>query len=141
MLPAVFLAHGAPTLAIEQNEYTEFLAEFGRSLPRPKAILLFSAHWESEIQLVSAAPQPETIYDFGGFPAEMYTIKYPAPGDPALAKKAAELLDGAGVPTMLHPSRGYDHGAWVPLLHLFPEADIPVVTLSVNQDLDPSDWY
>jgi 4,5-DOPA dioxygenase extradiol len=141
MLPVLFVAHGSPMLAVEQNEYTEFLAELGRSLPRPKAILLFSAHWESDVQLVSAAPQPETIYDFGGFPRELYTITYTAPGDPELARRAGELLAGAGIQTGLHPNRGFDHGAWVPLRHLFPEADIPVVTLSVNQNLSPAEWY
>lgn len=141
MMPAIFVAHGSPMLAVEQNEYTEFLAELGRTLPKPKAILLFSAHWEAEPQLVSIASEPDTIYDFGGFPPELYAIKYKAPGDPVLARRAAELIAATGVPTMLHPSRGFDHGAWVPMSKIYPDADIPVVTLSVNQNLDPADWF
>lgn len=141
MMPAIFVAHGSPMLAVEQNDYTEFLAELGRTLPKPKAILLFSAHWEAEPQLVSIATEPDTIYDFGGFPPELYQIKYTAPGDPVLARQAAELIAATGVPTMLHPNRGFDHGAWVPMRHLYPAADIPVVTLSVNQHLDPADWF
>jgi 4,5-DOPA dioxygenase extradiol len=141
MMPVIFLAHGSPMLAVEQNEYTEFLAELGRSLPRPKAILVFSAHWEHELVAVSAAPQPETIYDFGGFDESLYAIKYTAPGEPALARQAAELFAGAGIRTGLHPSRGFDHGVWVPLSKMYPDADIPVVTVSVNQHLAPAEWY
>jgi 4,5-DOPA dioxygenase extradiol len=141
MMPSLFVAHGAPTLAIETNEYTAFLSKLGQSMPRPQAVLLFSAHWESEVQEASAAPHPETIYDFGGFDPALYAIKYPAPGAPSLAERVVNRLREAGISAQVNPTRGFDHGAWVPLRLLFPKADVPVVSLSVNSDLTPAEQY
>jgi 4,5-DOPA dioxygenase extradiol len=141
MMPSLFIAHGAPTLAIEQNHYTRALQELSNRLPRPKGILLFSAHWESNVQEVSTVEQYGTIYDFGGFPRELYEIVYPAKGDRVLAETAAGLLTNAGVPNRFDGTRGLDHGAWVVLRLLYPQADIPVVSLSVNPALTPEQQY
>jgi 4,5-DOPA dioxygenase extradiol len=130
--PSVFVSHGAPTLALEQNETVEFLKRLGGELGRPKAILCVSAHWNTEVPAVSAAERPETIYDFGGFPEELYHMRYPAPGAPRLAERVPELLGGAGLPCTVAPARGLDHGAWVPLKLIYPDADVPVTQLSVQ---------
>jgi 4,5-DOPA dioxygenase extradiol len=139
--PSVFVSHGAPTLAIEQNDTVEFLRELGTELGKPEAILCVSAHWNTRVPVVSAAEHPETIHDFGGFPEELYRIRYPAPGAPALAARVAELLDSAGIVHAISPDRGLDHGAWVPLRLMYPEADIPVTQLSVQPQLDPEQHY
>src|SRR5687768_16572976 len=135
--PAVFVSHGAPTLAVEENDTTVFLKELGGRLGRPKAIVCVSAHWNTGEPAVSAAERPETIHDFGGFPQELYRIRYPAPGAPALAARVAELLDDAGVECAVSHERGLDHGAWVPLRLMFPEADVPVTQLSIQPRKDP----
>jgi 4,5-DOPA dioxygenase extradiol len=134
-LPAVFVSHGAPTLAVEQNDTVEFLKRLGRELGRPEAILCVSAHWNTTAPAVSAAERPETVHDFGGFSEELYRIDYPAPGAPSLAGRVRELLEGAGLACTISPARGLDHGAWVPLRHIYPEADIPVTQLSVQPSL------
>lgn len=141
MLPSLFIAHGAPLLAIQSNAYTDFLKQLASELPRPKAIVLFSAHWESPVQRVSTAPEYDTIYDFGGFPPEMYQIKYPAKGDLALSDKIAALLEHGQVALRPDGARGLDHGAWVVLRLLYPHADIPVVAMSVNPQLTPQEQY
>jgi 4,5-DOPA dioxygenase extradiol len=133
--PAVFVSHGAPTLAIEQNDTVEFLKRFGEELGRPEAILCVSAHWNTEAPEVSGAETPETIHDFGGFPAELYRMRYPAPGAPNLAGRVCDLLDGAGLPCTISPRRGLDHGAWVPLKLIYPEAEVPVTQLSVQPEM------
>ena len=135
--PAVFVSHGAPTLAVEQNETVEFLKRLGGELRRPKAILCVSAHWNTETPAVSGVEKPETIHDFGGFPAELYRMRYPAPGAPSVAGRVRELLESAGLPCSLSPNRGLDHGAWVPLKLIYPEADLPVTQLSVQPALGP----
>jgi 4,5-DOPA dioxygenase extradiol len=140
-MPTIFVSHGAPTLALEPGQAGAALAELGRTLLRPEAILVVSAHWESRSPMVSTAPEPETIHDFGGFPEPLYRIRYRAPGAPDLAKRAKQLLDAAGLETGLDPRRGLDHGAWVPLLFLFPEADVPVTQLSIQSHLDPTHHY
>jgi 4,5-DOPA dioxygenase extradiol len=127
-------------LAVEENEYTQFLEGLGRTL-KPKAILLFSAHWESDAQQIGAVDKYSTIYDFGGFPEELYRIQYPAPGDHGLAAEVGRLLTNHGFPCQLDQRRGLDHGAWVPLRRLFPDADVPVVAMSVNPDLAPQEQY
>jgi 4,5-DOPA dioxygenase extradiol len=132
IMPSVFVSHGAPTLAIEANDTVEFLRGLGARLPRPSAILCVSAHWETRVPTLSAAERPETIHDFGGFPAELYRVRYEAPGAPRLAARAAELLSSAGIKSEVSPSRGLDHGAWVPLSLVYPEADVPVTQLSVQ---------
>ncbi|MDT7806760.1 MAG: dioxygenase extradiol [Acidobacteriota bacterium] len=135
--PSVFVSHGAPTLAIEQNDTVEFLKKLGLELGRPEAILCVSAHWNTPSPMVSAAMRPETIHDFGGFPEELYRIRYPAPGAPTLAARAAELLGGAGIACEVSGDRGLDHGAWVPLRLMYPEADVPVTQLSIQPQHDP----
>jgi 4,5-DOPA dioxygenase extradiol len=132
VLPSVFVSHGAPTLAMEKNDTVEFLRRLGAELGRPRAILCVSAHWETRVPTLSAAERPETIHDFGGFPAELYRVRYDAPGAPRLAARAAELLSAAGVASELSNERGLDHGAWVPLSLMYPERDVPVTQLSVQ---------
>ena len=134
-LPAVFVSHGAPTLAIEQNDTVEFLKRLGGRLGSPKAILCVSAHWNTDAPSVSGAERPGTIHDFGGFSDELYRLRYPAPGAPRLAARVRELLGGAGLSSTISPERGLDHGAWVPLRLIFPEANIPVAQLSVQPSL------
>ncbi len=109
--------------------------ELGQRLPRPRAILIASAHWETAVPTLTAGSAPPTIHDFGGFPDELYQIRYPAPGAPWLAQQAAALLQQAGLPAALDPQRGLDHGAWAPLRHLFPAADVPVVQISLQSHL------
>ncbi|MCM3651708.1 dioxygenase [Metabacillus litoralis] len=141
MIPSFFIAHGAPLLAIEDNEYTQFLTSLGRTLPRPKAIVLFSAHWVSGVQNVSKVDEYETIYDFGGFPDALYQIKYPAKGNEKISNEIEELFTKNGISYEVETSRGLDHGAWVVLRKLYPDADIPVISMSVNPNLTPEDQY
>lgn len=132
MVPSLFLAHGSPMIAIETTDYTKYLAELGKTLA-PKAIVIFTAHWESETVTISSTDEPyETIYDFGGFPPEMYRLTYPAKGSTEIALKVGRLLAEQGMPSRLDSTRGLDHGSWTLLLRLFPKADIPVVQVSVN---------
>ena len=133
--PAVFVSHGAPTLPIEAGPAREFLSGLGQTLGKPEAILVISAHWESGEAAVSAAARPETIHDFFGFPQELYRMAYPAPGAPALAARVSKLLGAEGIATHVHPTRGLDHGAWVPLLLMYADADIPVTQLTVQPTL------
>ncbi|WP_028547168.1 DODA-type extradiol aromatic ring-opening family dioxygenase [Paenibacillus taiwanensis] len=141
MIPSLFIAHGAPSLALEKHDYTTFLNELGSSMPKPRAVVLFTAHWESTEQLVSGAATYETIYDFGGFQRELYEFKYPAPGLPSLAAEIKELFEAAGIPASMDTARGLDHGAWVVLHLLYPKADIPVIALSVNRYLTNAEQY
>jgi len=128
-------------LALEPGQAGAALTRLGRELPRPEAILMVSAHWETARPAASTAQKPKTIHDFGGFPAELYRLQYPAPGAPALARRVAELLDAGGMTADLEALRGLDHGAWVPLRYLFPDADVPVTQLSIQPHLDPSHHY
>jgi 4,5-DOPA dioxygenase extradiol len=139
-MPVLFVAHGAPTLVMEQTPYTEFLKRLPGSLPRPKAIVIWSAHWISRQQKAGNAETMETIHDFGGFPQRMYEYRYPAPGDPELAQRITDTLAAAGIEASAD-GRGLDHGAWCPLLLMWPDADIPVVPLSVNPQLAPERQY
>lgn len=142
MLPAIFVSHGSPMLALEQAEARDFLKRLPSLLPeRPKAILMISAHWERLRPAVNAPAIHETIYDFGGFPAELYEIQYPAPGSADLANRVASLLSSGGLPTDIDTRRGLDHGAWAPLSVAWPDADIPVVQLSVQTRLGPEHHY
>jgi 4,5-DOPA dioxygenase extradiol len=131
-MPVVFVSHGAPTLATEDNDAHRFLRTFGIELGRPRGILVVSAHFEAPVATVTAAESPQTIHDFGGFPRELYEMTYPAPGSPELAGEVLELLAQAGVPTRAAASRGLDHGAWIPLSLMYPQADIPVVQVSID---------
>lgn len=134
-LPSVFVSHGAPTLAVAQNETVEFLKNLGRALGRPKAVLCVSAHWNTSSPVMGTAARPETIHDFGGFPEELYSIRYPAPGAPELARRVAELIGDAGFACAFDKERGLDHGAWVPLRLMYPDADVPVAQLSIQPRL------
>lgn len=131
--PAAFVAHGAPLLATDEVRGAPLRA-WGAKLPRPTAILVVSAHWRTRGPTVGATETLSLVYDFGGFPEELYRLKYPAPGAPELAERVVALT-GATRAT----ARGLDHGVWVPLLHLFPEADVPVLQLSLPVDRDPYD--
>ena len=140
MMPVLFLSHGAPSLPLEAGETGAAWRQLGVQLPKPSAILVISAHWETRIPTVSRAIQPETIHDFSGFPEELYRLQYPAPGAPQMAEAAAQTLQGAGIPVQLDDTHGLDHGAWVPLSIMFPQADIPVAQLSLQPEQDP-DWH
>lgn len=135
-MPSLFVSHGAPTFAIEPAQAGPLLARLGRELPRPRAVLVLSPHWITRGVQVTTATQPETIHDFGGFPEELYRIEYPAPGAPDVARRAIELLDAGGWQASANGSRGLDHGAWVPMRHLFPDADVPVLQVSMPHTLD-----
>lgn len=135
--PLLFVSHGAPLFAIEPGLAGPRLAELGRELPRPDAIVILSPHWMTRGEVnVTASTAPETIHDFGGFPDELYQLRYPAPGAPILAAHIVKLLQAAGWTSRLDHQRGLDHGAWVPLMYLAPDADIPVVQVSMPARLD-----
>jgi 4,5-DOPA dioxygenase extradiol len=131
-LPALFLSHGSPMLALQDSPAGRFLDGLGNSLPTPRAIVVASAHYESATPRVGADPAPATVHDFGGFPDALYQLRYAAPGDVSLAQRSVELLSAAGIAADLDPDRGLDHGVWVPLRRMYPAADIPVVPLSVS---------
>jgi 4,5-DOPA dioxygenase extradiol len=136
--PAIFVSHGSPTLPLERGPAIDFLRQLGNELGRPEAILIASAHWDTERPAVSTAEEPETIYDFYGFPPELYRLRYPAPGAPQLARRAKKLLEASGLQTDLDPGRGLDHGAWTSLYLMYPDADIPVTQLSIQSHLGPA---
>jgi len=130
--PALFVSHGAPSVALENDAYTRALAAFGSRTPRPAAVVVVSAHWEAPGPLrVNAASRPEPIYDFSGFPQALYKLDYPAPGSPEIAAEIVDRLAAAGFPAVHEIARGWDHGVWVPLRLIFPEATLPVVELSL----------
>ena len=141
MFPAVFLSHGAPLLLIEEGPAHQFLKELGGrvgiSWGKPKAILVLSAHWETETPMVSADPNNTLIYDFFGFPNALYHASYPAPQSPWLVEQTVAALLAADLPVFVDHGRGLDHGAWVPLKLIFPDADIPVAQLSIQPALGP----
>lgn len=136
--PAIFVSHGSPTMPLERSAANAFLRQLGPSLGRPEAILVVSAHWDTDRPAVSAAKNPETIHDFYGFPPELYRLRYPAPGAPKLAERAAGLLKAKGLQTDIDPGRGLDHGAWTSLMLMYPEADIPVAQFSIQSHLGPA---
>jgi 4,5-DOPA dioxygenase extradiol len=133
----IFLSHGAPTLAIEDSPARRFLEQLGQSLPHPRAVLAVSAHWETRVPAVNAVAVNETIHDFRGFPPELYQMRYPAPGSPLVAGEVAERLEEVGFECFVDEERGLDHGAWVPLSLMWPEAQVPVLQLSVQTELGP----
>lgn len=137
-LPALFVSHGAPLLAIRDVPASRFLRGLGAKLGRPRAILIASAHWCTAEPVVATTEAPSTVHDFGGFPEELYQLSYPAPGAPEIAREAARLLREAGLRAAEDPGRGLDHGAWIPLLLMYPEADVPVAQVSIQPDRDPT---
>ena len=137
--PALFVAHGSPTFGLEAGEFGETLRRFAERIPRPDAIVVASAHWEAPWPIrVTAAAAPPLIYDFGGFPRALYELRYPAPGSPALAAEVVRLLSEKSLPAAPDPRRGWDHGVWIPLRLLYPEADVPVVEVSLPIPRDPA---
>ncbi|MCC4594115.1 dioxygenase [Xanthomonas campestris pv. phormiicola] len=137
-LPSLYISHGSPMTALDPGPVGTRLAELAAALPRPRAIVVASAHWLARRPLVGAAAQPQTIHDFGGFPRELHEMQYPAPGAPALAREVAERLERAGLQPYVDERRGLDHGVWVPLSLLYPQADIPVLPLSIQPELGPA---
>jgi 4,5-DOPA dioxygenase extradiol len=135
-MPSLFVSHGSPTFAIDPGQAGPLLTQLGRELPKPQAVLVMSPHWMTRGLRVATTDKPETIHDFGGFPDELYRIRYPAPGSPVVAMRALELLNAAGLEATGDEEMGMDHGAWVPVRHLYPDADVPVVQVSMPHTLD-----
>jgi 4,5-DOPA dioxygenase extradiol len=134
-MPAAFLGHGSPMNALEANRYTSAWRAFGSSVPRPRAILVVSAHWYVGVTAVTAMPRPRTIHDFFGFPQKLFEVEYPAPGDSTFAQEVAEIAKPKSV-GLDHDSWGLDHGTWSVLVHAFPKADVPVVQLAIDARKD-----
>lgn len=129
-MPVLFLGHGSPMNAIEENEFVQGFRKVGKDIPKPHAILCISAHWETRGTFVTAMQNPRTIHDFGGFPQALFDVQYPAPGDPELAQETQKLITKAHVG--LDDNWGLDHGAWSVIKHLYPNADIPVIQMSID---------
>jgi 4,5-DOPA dioxygenase extradiol len=138
MMPIIFFGHGNPMNALYRNSWTDGWAEIGRSIPKPKAVLCISAHWYIPALAVTAMGQPRTIHDFGGFPRELFEYQYPASGSLEVAARVQELLGGEAIPDEYH--WGFDHGTWSVLCHVYPDADVPVVQLSVDET-QPAKWH
>jgi len=137
MQPSIFISHGSPMIAVEDHPARRFLIDLGKRLEKPKAILIVSAHYDTLHPTLAAVDRPETIHDFGGFPRDLYEIQYPAPGAPETANQIMNSLRAAGFSAETQ-DRGLDHGAWIPLLLMFPEADVPVIELSVMTQRGPN---
>lgn len=138
MFAPLFVSHGAPTLALRDAPARRFLAGLGEQISRPRAILCVTAHWETAQPRIGAASAPPTIHDFGRFDDALFDLRYPAPGNPALAEHVSDLLCAAGLPSGVDQTRGFDHGVWVPLMLMYPGADIPVVPMSVQPVFGPA---
>jgi 4,5-DOPA dioxygenase extradiol len=137
VLPSVFISHGSPMHALQPGAAGEAWKALGRRLGKPRAILISSAHWETSLPMLTGAATPQTIHDFYNFPEPLYRLRYPAPGAPELAQRALALLKDSGIGGSVDATRGLDHGAWAPLLYAYPEADVPVVQISVQPALGP----
>ena len=138
MFPSLFISHGSPMLALEPGDSGPALVRLAAGMPKPRAIVIVSAHWESQDLRVNGNPQPETWHDFGGFPPALFAVQYPAPGLPELSLQVAALLDAAGLPARIDSKRPFDHGVWVPLSLMYPQADIPVVQVSLPSRQGPA---
>jgi len=137
MLPSVFISHGSPMHALEPGAAGEAWKALAQRLPRPKAIVIASAHWETNLPMLTGSDKPQTIHDFYNFPEPLYRLRYPAPGAPEVARRAQALLKNAGLTAGIDGCRGLDHGAWSPLLYMYPDADVPVVQISIQPALGP----
>ncbi|CAN7302115.1 MULTISPECIES: DODA-type extradiol aromatic ring-opening family dioxygenase [Pseudomonas] len=131
MFPSLYISHGSPMLALEPGASGPALARLATEMPRPDAIVIVSAHWESDELLVGGNPQPDTWHDFGGFPRALFEVQYPAPGNPELAAQVVSLLQANALPARIDSTRPFDHGVWVPLSLMYPQADIPIVQVSL----------
>ncbi|MFW1816294.1 dioxygenase [Acinetobacter guillouiae] len=140
-LPGLFISHGSPMLALDPEQVGPALHRLGLNLPKPQAIVVMSAHWESEALEVNTGVRPETWHDFRGFPQALYEIRYPAPGNPELAEEILHLLAEAHLPAHANSTRPRDHGVWMPLLHMYPEADIPVIEISLPMNMHADQIY
>ena len=140
-MPTLFISYGSPMLAVVDSAARRFLAQLGPKLPPPTAVVVVSAHYDTPITQVTAGDRPETIHDFGGFPDELYRLRYPAPGSPGLAREIVGQLEAAGVNAQLAPLRGLDHGAWIPLSLMLPRADVPVLQVSLNSRRSPQEHF
>lgn len=138
LTPLLFISHGAPTFALEPGLMGPQLQAIGKKLSGIQAVLIISPHWQTNQVKVMTTAQPETIHDFGGFPPKLYTLHYPAKGHAELARQAAQLLNNAGITTSLDDKRGLDHGAWVPMMHLLPQVNVPVFQVSIPYDWSPA---
>ena len=138
-MPVMFLGHGSPMNAIEENEFVQGFRKVSSEIELPKAIICISAHWETRGTRITAMDNPRTIHDFGGFPRELYDIQYPAPGHPKLANDTRELMQGAEI--QLDDTWGLDHGAWTVIKHMYPDANVPVVQLSLDYHKSPREHY
>jgi len=135
--PSLFLSHGSPMMALEQSETTQFFNQLGKELPQPKAIVIFSAHYDRLGPVtITSGHTLTTIHDFYGFPQSLYDVNYSANGAPELAQKAAGLLNESGIPAQLDPTQGLDHGAWTPMLFMYPNKNIPIIQVSINSAMD-----
>ena len=140
-LPGLFISHGSPMLALDPEQVGPALLRLGLNLPKPHAILVMSAHWESEALEVSTGVRPETWHDFRGFPKELYEIRYPAPGNPELAEEILKRLAEGNIAAHANSTRPRDHGVWMPLLHMYPNADIPVIEISLPMNMNADQIY
>ncbi len=138
-MPVLFVGHGSPMNAIEENEFVEGWRNIGKTIPRPKAILCVSAHWETKGTFVTAVPRPQTIHDFGGFPKALYDVQYPAPGSPELANETKRIITKTGIG--LDEKWGLDHGAWSVIRRIYPEANVPVIEMSLDYSQGPQYHY
>jgi len=137
-LPSIFISHGSPDLPLRHSPAREFLKQLGETIEKPKAILVISAHWNTDRPVVNGSIQPQTVHDFGGFPPELYQLNYPAIGNPQLAERINSLLRAANFTSQIVTNRGLDHGVWNPLILIYPDADIPVTQLSIQPHHDPA---
>ena len=140
-LPGLFISHGSPMLALDPEQVGPALHRLSSNLPKPQAIIVMSAHWESQALEVSTSTRPETWHDFRGFPPELYEIRYPAAGAPQRAEEILSLFAEAGISAHANSTRPRDHGVWMPLLHMYPEADIPVIEISLPIKMNADEIY
>lgn len=139
--PSLFVSHGAPLFAVDAGSTGPALRAWAQAQPRPTSIVVMSPHWMARAPLVMSTPAPQTWHDFGGFPPELYQLQYPAPGNPELAQEVLALLQDSGIEASADSRRPYDHGTWVPLMHLYPEADVPVVQVALPATWGPAQVY